>query len=90
MVLYRKASIDFSTFPDSDVEPVAENWDNFVQMRDMLYSSGYHLKPRERYTVGGNQLIYYDRDNGWRHVSPDVYVALDVSPTGDPPASSNL
>ena len=31
MVLYRKAPIDFSTFPDSDGEPVAENRRNFSQ-----------------------------------------------------------
>ena len=28
----------------------------------------------------GNQLVYYDRHYGWRHVSPDVYIALDVEP----------
>ena len=80
MVLYRKTPIDFSTFPDSDGEPVAENWDNYVQMSNLIYAYRHFLKPRVRFAVGGNQIIYYDPGNGRRHVAPDVYVALDVPP----------
>jgi Uma2 family endonuclease len=80
MVTYRKPPIDFSTFPDSDGEPVAENTSNLVQMTDLIYSCQNHLAPRKRYVVGGNQFIYYNSRNGWDHISPDVYVILDVEP----------
>ena len=80
VVLSRNASIDFSTFPDSDGEPVAENWDNLIQMSNLIYAYRVYLAPRLRFAVGGNQFIYYDPDNGRRHVAPDVYVALDVAP----------
>ena len=29
--------------------------------------------------MGGNQFIYYDRQDGRRHVSPDVFIALGVT-----------
>ena len=60
----------FSTFPDGDGEPVAENRDNVVQMSNLIYTCGHYLKPRTCYAVGGNQFIYYGRDNGNRRVSP--------------------
>lgn len=80
MVTYRKPPIDFSTFPDSDGEPVAENKTNWLQAVGLVFSVEDHLRPRRRFCVGGGQFIYYNRRQGRDHVTPDVYVALDVEP----------
>jgi Uma2 family endonuclease len=80
MVTSSKRPIDFSTFPDSDGEPVAENARNLKQMTDLIFSLGVYLAPRRRFVVGGNQFIYYNPRNGRDHISPDVYAALNVEP----------
>ena len=80
MVASRTQDIDFSTFPDSDGEPVAENRGNLNQMVYLIYNAEHHLAPRERFAVGGNQFVYYNPVNGRDHLAPDVFVALDVPP----------
>ena len=75
MTTYADTAIDFSTFPDSDGEPVAENGDNLFQMIDMIFGLRGHLEPQGHH-VGGNLLMYYNPASGWDHVSPDVFVAL--------------
>lgn len=73
---HQAPEIDFSTFPDSDGLPVAENEINLQQMLDLILQLRQALGPRGDH-VGGNLLIYYDPADGRRHVSPDVYVALE-------------
>jgi Uma2 family endonuclease len=80
MVTTNTRTIDFSTFPDSDGEPVAENRSNMDQMTTLIYAAERYLAPRVRFAAGGNQFIYYDRHDGRHHVAPDVYIALDVAP----------
>lgn len=80
MVTTTRQDIDYSTFPDSDGQPVAENRANLDQTVGLIYAAEHYLAPRVRFAAGGNQLVYYDRHNGWRHVSPDVFIALDVEP----------
>ena len=77
MTTHARPFIDFSTFPDSDGEPMAENEDNLVQMTDLIFTLAYLLEPRG-HKVGGNILMYYNPANGWDHLAPDVYVALNV------------
>jgi Uma2 family endonuclease len=86
MVTYTKPEIDWDTFPTGDGEPVAETIENMVQMVDLMFALRDLLdtQGRVRVAVGGNQLMYYNRQNGRDHVSPDVYVALDVAPGGRP------
>jgi len=76
------SEIDFSTFPGSDGEPMAETAENMAQMIDLMFALSILLRSQERtqVVVGGNQLLYYNEQNGWDHVSPDVYVALEVAP----------
>jgi Uma2 family endonuclease len=69
--------IDFSTFPETDGLPMAETEVNLVQMIDLILQGKQALEPRGHH-VGGNLLVYYDRNDGWKHLSPDVFVALDV------------
>lgn len=72
--------IDWSTFPESDGEPMAETSTNAIQMIDLIWSlqSLFAVQGRSHTTtVCGNQLMYYNPANGRDHVSPDVYVILD-------------
>lgn len=86
MVTSTRPEIDWDTFPTSDGEPMAETIENVVQMVDLMFAVRDLLETqgRARVAVGGNQLMYYNRLNGRDHVSPDVYVALDVTPGGRP------
>jgi hypothetical protein len=43
-----------------------------LELRQAAAPSDHH--------VGGNLLIYYNPENGWDHISPDVFVALDAGP----------
>lgn len=45
MVVDTKQSIDFSTFPDSDGEPMAENEDNGFQMTNLIFTLDHLLVP---------------------------------------------
>ncbi len=78
--------IDFSTFPESDGEPMAETLENQTQMIDLMFALRRLLREqgRTRVAVGGNQFLYYNEHNGRDHCSPDVYVALDVEPGNRP------
>jgi Uma2 family endonuclease len=78
--------IDFSTFPESDGEPMAETFENMTQMIDLMFALRKLLREqgRTRIAVGGNQFLYYNEHNGRDHCSPDVYVALDVTPGNRP------
>jgi len=81
MVTYTRPEIDWDTFPGSDGEPMAETVENAIQMVDLQFALRCLLETqgRVRVAVGGNQLMYYNQRNGRDHISPDVYVALDVT-----------
>ncbi len=82
MVTYTRAEIDWDTFLGSDGEPVAETVENAIQMVDLQFALRCLLETqgRVRVAVGGDQLMYDNQRNGRDHISPDVYVALDVAP----------
>lgn len=81
MTTYTPPAIDFSTFPESDGEPMAENTENLVQMIDLIFALQGLLQAqgRTRWLVGGNQFLYYNERNGRDHVAPDVYVGFDLA-----------
>ncbi len=65
-------------YPDSDGKPLGETpWrrDNILQLIEML-RGWYASNPRAYVT--GNMFLYYVPGDKRRHVSPDVFVALDV------------
>jgi len=72
--------LDFSTFPDSDGQPMAETTANVVQMVDLVWElkALFSLQGRAPVTVGGNQFVYYNPANGRDNISPDVYVVFGV------------
>jgi len=83
MVTRARPGIDFSTFPESDGEPMAETSTNAIQMIDLQWTlqTLFDRQGRlETTTVGGNQMMYYNEHNGWEHISPDVYVGLNRPP----------
>jgi len=81
MTTRTEPELDFSTFPESDGEPVAENTENLVQMIDLIFALQGLLigQGRARWVVGGNQFLYYNEHNGRDHVAPDVYVGFDLA-----------
>jgi len=87
MVIRTPDDIDFSTFPASDGQPMAETLANAIQMVDLQWALQTLFDAQERSgttTVGGNQFVYYNRFNGRDNISPDVYVAFDRLPPGPP------
>ena len=44
MTTYTPPEIDFSTFPESDGEPMAENTENLVQMIDLIFAGVFPVK----------------------------------------------
>ncbi len=83
MVTRTTPEIDWSTFPDSDGEPMAETSANAIQMVDLqwMLQTLFDLQGRlGTTTVGGNQFVYYNRYNGRDNISPDVYVIFDRTP----------
>ena len=74
--------IDFSSFPESDGAPMAERVENMITMVEIMFGMNYlmEIQGRADFAVGGNQFLYYNERNGNDHLSPDVYVALDVPP----------
>ncbi len=72
--------LDFSTFPESDGQPMAETTANVVQMVDLVWElkALFSLQERGPVTVSGNQFVYYNQANGRDNISPDVYVVFGV------------
>jgi Uma2 family endonuclease len=80
MVSARERYDDPDLWPESDGKPMAENATNRIQMTNLIFALEQALAPRVRVCVGGNQMMYYDITDRRRHVSPDVYAALDIEP----------
>ncbi len=87
MAIRTPEDIDFSTFPASDGQPMAETFANVIQMVDLEWAlqTLFGQQGRAMTTaVGGNQFVYYNPFNGRDNISPDVYVAFDVPPPAPP------
>jgi len=74
--------IDFSSFPEGDGAPLVGRVENLITMVEVMLGMNYlmEIQGRADFAVGGNQFLYYSARNGNDHLSPDVYVALDVPP----------
>jgi len=86
MVTRITSPVDYSTFPESDGEPMAETFANAVQMIDLQAAlrTLFTQQGRARIAMGGNQLMYYNQYDGHDHISPDVYVIFDRQPPPPP------
>ena len=79
MIIRAEPSIDWTTFPTSDGEPMAETETHRVQMNDLIFALGTLLASVERVYVGGNMLMYYNPASGLDHISADVFVTFGVT-----------
>jgi Uma2 family endonuclease len=79
VVLRAERTIDWSTFPTSDGEPMAETETHRVQMNDLIFALDTLVASVERVYVGGNMLMYYNPASGLDHVSADVFVTFGVA-----------
>ena len=87
MAIRTPEDIDYSTFPESDGQPMAETHANAVQMVDLQWTlqTLFARQGRAATTaVGGNQFVYYNPSNGRDNISPDVYVIFDRPPPVPP------
>ena len=65
-------------YPTSDGRPMAETDIHRDLMIDLIATLRAYYAREENVYVSGNLLICYDRANGRRHVSPDVFVVEGV------------
>ena len=87
MSTYVRPTVDYSTFPDTDDEPMADTEDNQALMIDTIFALRHRLEP-DGHHVGGNLLVYYNPASGLDHLSPDVFVALGSGPERRPRTSA--
>jgi Uma2 family endonuclease len=66
-------------YPTSDGKPMAEtDWHRDL-MVNLILTLKMFFAPRPRVYVSGNLLLFYERGNKHRHVSPDVFVVKGVA-----------
>jgi Uma2 family endonuclease len=66
-------------YPTSDGKPMAEtDWHRDL-MLDLIQELKAYYAAKERVYVSGNLLLFYERGNRRRHVSPDVFVVKGVA-----------
>jgi len=67
-------------YPTSDGKPMAETEDHRELMIDTIRALQMHPPTANRFYVSGNLLMYYERGDKRKHVSPDVF-AVEGLPT---------
>lgn len=67
-----------NTYPTSDGRPMAETDRHRCLMVDTIASLQHWYEPEPNVYVSGNLLLFYERGNKRRHLSPDVFVVLGV------------
>lgn len=61
-------------YPTTDGKPMAETDRHRDQMTDPLYSIRWHFRNDPTTYVSGNLLLFYEKGNRRKHVSPDLFV----------------
>jgi Uma2 family endonuclease len=65
-------------YPTSDGKPMAETDRHLNLMLALIATLRYHFAAQPRVYASGNLLLFYERGNRRRHVSPDVFVVRGV------------
>ena len=65
-------------YPTSDGRPVAETPLHYRRLADAAHALTMRFESRPGAYVGVNMLVYDERGNPKRHLSPDVFVAFDT------------
>jgi len=65
-------------YPTTDGKPMAEtDWHRDLMLR-LIETLKHYYAAKQRVYVSGNLLLFYERGNRRRHVSPDVFVVKGV------------
>jgi Uma2 family endonuclease len=65
-------------YPTRDGKPMAESDVHLLLMLSLIPTLREFFSSRPRVYVGGNMLVFYERGNPRKHVSPDVFVVPGV------------
>ncbi len=65
-------------YPTTDGKPMAETEYHRDLMMDLIRTLQAHFAAVERICVSGNMLLFYEKGNKRKHVSPDVFVVRGV------------
>src|SRR4051812_34402726 len=66
-------------YPTGDGKPMAETDQHRELMQDLIRTLMFFFLNVEDVYVSGNLLLFYERGNRRRHVSPDVFVVRGVA-----------
>ncbi len=66
-------------YPTSDGRPMAETDDHRDLMLELIETLRMFYATSPRVYVSGNLLVFYERGNKRRHVSPDVFVVRGIA-----------
>jgi Uma2 family endonuclease len=77
-------------YPASDGQPVGETPRHVNNLLYVNYTLGQWFAANPSAFVAGNMFVYYERGNNRRHVSPDVFVSLDIPKETVPPRERYL
>lgn len=70
---------DPTPYPTSDDRPMGETDLHRNLMIDLIHALEVHFQFNQEVYVSGNILLFYEKGNRRRHVSPDVLVTLGVT-----------
>ena len=82
--------VDNVDYPASDGQPVGETPRHINNLFYVTYTLGQWFASNPSVFVAGNMFVYYERGNNRRHVSPDVFVSLDIPKETVPPRERYL
>lgn len=69
-------------YPTSDGKPMAETDTHRILMNALIQMLDHHFAASPKVYVSGNLLMFYEKGNRRKHVSPDVFVVKGV-PKGE-------
>lgn len=70
-------------YPTSDGKPMAETDIHRDLMTDFIWMLKQHFKDKSNVYVSGNLLIYYEKGEPRKSISPDVFVVFGVEKRSD-------
>src|SRR5579862_377751 len=74
----RPRALDRIEYPSSDGKPMAESDLHMLLMFALIPTLRWYFCLDRRVYVGGNLLVFSERGNKRRHVSPDVFFVRGV------------
>ena len=72
-------------YPTSDGRPMGETEIHINALMNLLQTLRAHFAAEPMVYVGGNMLLFYERGNRRKHISPDVFFVRGVEKRSDTP-----